>query len=614
MFYLAPPLLTVWSTTLSPTESSREIRLEMKPRMRPFMYNKLNKQAEEIRLVDLLPGDLDDPVRLQVHHFSLLLSKGRQRDDTPRISFAEVERSLPAAWSYYKNLEGRPFFGNRDTGEISWEHPDPKFDKSLLVVEGLKEHKDGFVEYEALSYVWGATGSSVQARIETPKKEATSGDDDATLDIAVNLSCALRHLRSNTHRRTLWIDAICINQADILERSEQVIRMHDIYRLASRVVVWLGPESTSSRLALTTLAHLGLQSEYAQDYGMWRAPKCEETDWWDPRCALPYDRKTWDSVLALLSQPWFERVWVVQEIQSSSDAVVQCGNDKIPWPLLRRAILTLEPKTAGLSPELQSRLGNIKHLARHRPNTKTFTLLCTSDRAFCSDPRDKIYGVLSMTSREFSRQIRSDYSMSCLDVYMNAVLAHINVTNRLEVLSLCGQCGRDATWPSWVPDYAQRRRYGEVFETYFAAGYSSAEAQYIHPDMLEVTGVLIDTVSSCSEEIPQDATDAWNLMRVWCKAGSNPSMDLRSAKNAKSFASAIRMGRFRDNYPNIYSYPPTQDVLRVLQKVWLSDGPISQQDAQILGLRYIAGGKVLSTFKGMPCNGPSGAQTGRFLW
>jgi hypothetical protein len=77
---------------------------------------------------------------------------------------------------------------------------------------------------------------------------------------------------------------------------------------------------------------------------------------------------------------------VIQEIQSKSDATVQCGKDSIPWRLLRRAILTLEPKTAGLSPELQSRLGSIKHLARHRPGTKTFTLLCNSDRAILQRP------------------------------------------------------------------------------------------------------------------------------------------------------------------------------------------------------------------------------------
>jgi hypothetical protein len=37
----------------------------------------------------------------------------------------------------------------------------------------------------------------------------------------------------------LWIDAICINQADLDERKQQVQLMRDVYSGASRVVVWL---------------------------------------------------------------------------------------------------------------------------------------------------------------------------------------------------------------------------------------------------------------------------------------------------------------------------------------------------------------------------------------
>lgn len=584
--------------------------------MSPFKYTELNKQAAEIRLVDLLPGSFDDPIRLQIRHSSLPLSKEKPRGKGLRTSAVELERTLPPDWVCRKNLEGRIFFGDRETGEISWQHPDSKFDEPRLREEDPEgQELDNVVErYEALSYVWGDVGSPVHVHIKDSERGVNGDDDESTLDIGPNLACALRYLRLHGCCRTLWIDAICINQANVRERSEQVIRMHGIYRCADRVVVWLGPDSPSSGLALSTLAYLGSQSEYTQDYGMWRAPQCEEPDWWDPGCALPYDQETWDSILALLSRPWFERVWVIQEIQSSANAIAYCGKYTILWRVLRRAILTLEPKTGGLSAELQSRLGSIKHLARHYPETKTFTLLCNSDRGFCSDPRDKIYGILSMTSQSFGRKVKPDYSRSCGDTYMDAILAHINITNLLELLSLCGQCGRDPTWPTWIPDYMQRRRYGEIFETYFAAGYSSAQARYNYPGTLEVTGVLIDTVIGCSREIPPNSQDVWSLIRAWCKAESRPVIDLTSPKYAKAFLSAIRMGRFRDHYPNIYSYPFVQDLFNLLQKFLSLDGPICQQDAQKLGLRYITGGKLLSTSQGMLCNGPSNAQAGRLLW
>lgn len=97
---------------------------------------------------------------------------------------------------------------------------------------------------------------------------------------------------------------------------------------------------------------------------------------------------------------------------------------------------------------------------------------------------------------------------------MNAVLAHIDVTDRLEVLSLCGQCRRDANWPSWVANYGQQRRYGEIFESYFAAGYSRAHVQYVYPNMLEVVGTQVDIVDSCSMEFLHDTTDACNHIRA----------------------------------------------------------------------------------------------------
>jgi hypothetical protein len=53
----------------------------------------------------------------------------------------------------------------------------------------------------------------------------------------------LRYLRRCTAERYLWIDAICINQTDASEKGTQVGMMRDIYAYASRVLVWLGPQS-----------------------------------------------------------------------------------------------------------------------------------------------------------------------------------------------------------------------------------------------------------------------------------------------------------------------------------------------------------------------------------
>lgn len=99
--------------------------------------------------------------------------------------------------------------------------------------------------YEALSYCWGPASSLLPITID--------GD---SLMVTPNLRSALRHLRRTDYARTLWIDAICINQDDVEERGAQVAIMADIYRNAAQTVIWLGPSESHSRQALRTLALL----------------------------------------------------------------------------------------------------------------------------------------------------------------------------------------------------------------------------------------------------------------------------------------------------------------------------------------------------------------------
>jgi hypothetical protein len=93
--------------------------------------------------------------------------------------------------------------------------------------------------YEALSYAWGDTTRSCPITLE-----------GARLMITSNLDIALRHLRDKDEVKPFWIDAICINQEDIDERSRQVGQMRMVFERAERVVVWLGEERDQSAKAM----------------------------------------------------------------------------------------------------------------------------------------------------------------------------------------------------------------------------------------------------------------------------------------------------------------------------------------------------------------------------
>lgn len=66
----------------------------------------------------------------------------------------------------------------------------------------------------------------------------------------------LLELRSSETERVLWIDAMCINQKDIDERNRQVWLMGQVYSKAKAVIIWLGPQSEDSDLAMEFIPRL----------------------------------------------------------------------------------------------------------------------------------------------------------------------------------------------------------------------------------------------------------------------------------------------------------------------------------------------------------------------
>lgn len=102
--------------------------------------------------------------------------------------------------------------------------------------------------YEALSYCWG----------DPQAKRHTIFLNDCTFPITSNLNAALLQLRHRSQQQTLWVDAICINQAEdalaIHERSAQVSNMQQIYARCERVIVWLGEADESTALAFDAIS------------------------------------------------------------------------------------------------------------------------------------------------------------------------------------------------------------------------------------------------------------------------------------------------------------------------------------------------------------------------
>ncbi|KAI4281668.1 MAG: hypothetical protein L6R38_003511 [Xanthoria sp. 2 TBL-2021] len=117
-------------------------------------------------------------------------------------------------------------------------------------------------EYEALSYVWG--NDECPQGLQLPS---------GYLRITDSLASTLRALRSSDKPRQLWVDAVCINQRDHVEKAHQVSQMAKIYGKAARVLAWLG-ENSASTLNVAPVLDL---AQKAKDIGL-LSPKGENRE------------------------------------------------------------------------------------------------------------------------------------------------------------------------------------------------------------------------------------------------------------------------------------------------------------------------------------------------
>jgi hypothetical protein len=161
----------------------------------------------------------------------------------------------------------------------------PDTDKSADIHCELFEYSlqdcSGSHLYEALSYVWGRSQNKLHIFIH-----------GSSFDVTDNLHEALLELRNHTLERTIWVDAICINQAYLPEKERQIKVMAKIYGQAARVIVWLGEAATDSDQAIDTIRIAGSETSF-------RSPDNEAIK---------------KPVLALLQRQWFRRIWVREQM------------------------------------------------------------------------------------------------------------------------------------------------------------------------------------------------------------------------------------------------------------------------------------------------------------
>lgn len=262
--------------------------------------------------------------------------------------------------------------------------------------------------YTAVSYTWGTEAASDVIYL-----------DNQPFRVRPNLWSCLYYMAQaakSSAWQYLWVDAICINQANATERNSQVLLMDQTYRDAVCVSVWLGL--------------VKLPEEFMSDSPTQIPFKTVESDGFD-----------WvDSLVDLSNRPYWSRVWVIQEFLLGQSVELYCSNSRIDWSdfqeyLSREAGINQfydanSDVPQGNRPSALAALPLVmgRHLDKHPEFLQPLCdLLVDHHRSECKDPRDRVFALLGLIppdERRFLNMYFPDYSMKDEHVLI-ITLAHL---------------------------------------------------------------------------------------------------------------------------------------------------------------------------------------------
>ena len=366
----------------------------------------------------------------------------------------------------------------------------------------------------ALSYVWGTEKPAERLSIE-----------QSEMNITLGLSIFLQELEKRRDVRFIWIDQICINQQDELEKVVQVKMMRDIYVSAHKVLVWLGPSTEGSNLAMDSIVPLN------ESIGVLPQSILAYDD--IPTRLLPgQDDPIWPALVDLYTRPWYHRLWVKQEAILAKDLEVLCGNRSMPWAAftpIATKLYELMPsawfrafharQSHGTDDPTQPQLPGFEsiriidcHRRSEAEGSKPAFWAYLSMGQYCkvSNPLDRIYGLLGLLdSEELVRSLDIRYDWEPWQGYVHFCKVYIERDPDLALLSMAGCMSKPKELPSWCPNFDSTPNVGSIYCNYFGfrAGIKPARGQNSRiqtsaaSNLITVPGFRMDRVKAVARVI-----------------------------------------------------------------------------------------------------------------
>ncbi|KAH8892579.1 HET-domain-containing protein [Thozetella sp. PMI_491] len=339
------------------------------------------------------------------------------------------------------------------------------FSERLVSGELGHYHREKCPPYVALSYAWG---------------ESTSTDvlllGGVLCRAPAVVVAALLRFQEDGAEKWIWIDQLCINQADELEKSIQVQMMKDIYHGATKVVVWLGAGGQDSAEVFAQLVKI--RGAFSQN-SITEFHKLHGGQVLDS--IAPAFRR-------LCQKKYWTRLWVIQEYAVARELELVYGDaslngddmvavldlyasingssesselEAMPnWETLRKDIIrAFEPPEASFMAGVISRREIYQHSSStggeslYRVLTTGLVLENDYNYPLTTDPRDRIFAFLHLANDSYDFSSFPDYTRTCEDVYTD-VAAIMLRQGSIDILAYCEFPKVLTQLPTWVPDWS----------------------------------------------------------------------------------------------------------------------------------------------------------------
>ncbi|KFA67954.1 hypothetical protein S40285_03557 [Stachybotrys chlorohalonatus IBT 40285] len=398
----------------------------------------------------------------------------------------QVSESRAVEWQdsqYQQHVQPTPASVGNST---AFEYSPLRSPSSFRILKLRRPMSEGDVSYTGLSL----QGSLVEASLNSPPKyfalSYTWGDpdpcDSITIDgkilrITTNCGSALRRMLRGKFERMIWVDSICINQANtpnaLAERGAQVALMDRIYSAAEQVNVHLGEGDAASDAACEALKslvgpYLGAKLPGPQQEICRRKYESLADEILECTPEFPYGK-----LHGIFRLPWFMRIWVVQEVALGKSVMFYCGKHmmqlktivvaadftRLPYSKLHSTAMSFHWKSyLDWHDTLQE---FIRRIGEGEPPS-SFGLTASSILLYpgtvyeATRPEDKVHGFYGVCKRFGITLPTPDYQKPLSMVYTEVARAIINHDNSLEMLLSVNESSgwEQHRLPSWVPNLA----------------------------------------------------------------------------------------------------------------------------------------------------------------